>query len=170
MAAATILAVSVVNNPAPFSEQIVLQVQYECYTALQDDLEWKVIYVGSAESESHDQVLDSAFVGPVTPGTYQFRMECPPPDPARIPSADLVGVTALLLTCSYRGKEFVRVGYYVNNEYTDAALLEAPPDPPLLDKLERNVLADHPRVTTFAIEFDEPLPGGGAGGERWSDN
>jgi hypothetical protein len=28
----------------------------------------------------------------------------------------MLGVTAVLLTCSYRGQEFIRVGYYVNNE------------------------------------------------------
>lgn len=159
MAAATIIAVTVENNPAPFTEDIVLRVQYECYSALQDDLEWKVIYVGSAESEQYDQVLDSAMVGPVQPGTYQFRMECPPPDPNKIPSEDLVGVTALLLTCSYRDKEFVRVGYYVNNEYTDPELIESPPEQPRIDKLQRNVLVDHPRVTKFAIDFDGPEGG-----------
>jgi hypothetical protein len=29
----------------------------------------------------------------------------------------MLGVTVILLTCSYDGREFVRVGYYVNNEY-----------------------------------------------------
>ncbi len=56
MAAAAITQVSVVNNPAPFHEQIILEVQYECFQALKDDLEWKIIYVGSAESEEYDQV------------------------------------------------------------------------------------------------------------------
>lgn len=36
------------------------------------DLEWKLIYVGSPESEKHDQVLDSVLVGPVAPGSYRF--------------------------------------------------------------------------------------------------
>jgi hypothetical protein len=36
------------------------------------DLEWKITYVGSAESEKHDQVLDTVFVGPVSPGQYRF--------------------------------------------------------------------------------------------------
>ena len=33
----------------------------------------------------------------------------------------------VLLTCSYRNHEFVRVGYYVNIEYTDPELKENPP-------------------------------------------
>lgn len=36
------------------------------------DLEWKIIYVGSAESEEYDQVLDSVLVGPVPAGRHMF--------------------------------------------------------------------------------------------------
>lgn len=32
------------------------------------DIEWKLIYVGSAESEDYDQELDSCMVGPVPVG------------------------------------------------------------------------------------------------------
>jgi len=30
-----------------------------------EDIEWKLIYVGSAESDEHDQELDSILVGPM---------------------------------------------------------------------------------------------------------
>jgi hypothetical protein len=36
------------------------------------------------------------------------------PDAARIPPADLLGVTVILLSCHFRDKEFIRVGYYDN--------------------------------------------------------
>ena len=36
------------------------------------DLEWKITYVGSAESSDYDQVLDSVLVGPVAVGSYRF--------------------------------------------------------------------------------------------------
>ena len=36
------------------------------------DLEWKIIYVGSAESEEYDQTLDSVLVGPVPAGRQMF--------------------------------------------------------------------------------------------------
>jgi hypothetical protein len=42
------------------------------------------------------------------------------PDPKRIP--------ILLLTCAYRGQEFARIGYYINNEYIDPELKENPPE------------------------------------------
>lgn len=173
MAAASISGVTVVNNPAPFTDPIVLEVTYDCLTHLCDDLEWKVIYVGSAESEEHDQVLDSAFVGPVVPGTFKFTMEAPAPDPDKIPAADIVGVTALLLTGSYKGKEFVRVGYYVNNEYPEGDeyhKADPQPNPPLIDRLERNILAAQPRVTKFAIPFDDDPAGMVAGTELDQEN
>lgn len=61
-----------------------------------------------------------------------------------------------MTTTPGQGKEFVRVGYYVNNEYADPALAEAPPERPQLDKLQRNIMADHPRVTKFPHDFDNP--------------
>jgi hypothetical protein len=36
------------------------------------DLEWKVIYVGSAESAQYDQELDNIMVGPVPVGVNKF--------------------------------------------------------------------------------------------------
>lgn len=62
--------------------------------------------------------------------------------PARIPFKDLLGLTGLLLTCSYKGSEFVRVGWYVHIEYTDPDVdPEHPPNPPRIDQLQRNILA-----------------------------
>ena len=44
-------------------------------------------------------------------------------------------MTVVLLTCSYRDKEFVRVGYYVNNEYTEEEMKENPPARPVIEKV-----------------------------------
>uniref|UniRef100_A0A493SXU5 Anti-silencing function 1A histone chaperone n=1 Tax=Anas platyrhynchos platyrhynchos TaxID=8840 RepID=A0A493SXU5_ANAPP len=50
-------------NPFKFKSSVLIPVQ---------DLEWKIIYVGSAESEEYDQVLDSVLVGPVPAGRHMF--------------------------------------------------------------------------------------------------
>lgn len=76
-----------------------------------------------------------------------------PPDPSKIREEDIIGVTVLLLTCSYLGQEFIRVGYYVNNDYDDEQLREEPPPKVLIDRVQRNILADKPRVTKFPINF-----------------
>lgn len=150
-------------------------------------MEWKLIYVGSAEDETYDQLLESVLVGPVNVGNYRFVLQvvfddylcqvlkicksayllikitlnyflldpwqADPPDPSKIRDEDIIGVTVLLLTCSYLGQEFVRVGYYVNNDYDDEQLREEPPPRVLIDRVQRNILADKPRVTKFPINF-----------------
>jgi len=62
-------------------------------------------------------------------------------------------VTVILLSGSYKGNEFVRIGYYVNNEYDDEELNNNPPPTPLLERIRRNILAEKPRVTRFAIKW-----------------
>ena len=82
-------------------------------------------------------------------------LQASPPDLLKIPADDRLGVTAVIVTCSYREKEFIRVGYYVNNELlvpvAEGEEVPVPVDPSLL---RRNVLVDQPRVTRFPISWD----------------
>ncbi|KAL4569396.1 hypothetical protein LXL04_025032 [Taraxacum kok-saghyz] len=153
MSAVNLTNVSVLNNPSPFLSPFQFEISYECLLPLKDDLEWKLTYVGSAEDETYDQLLESVLVGPINVGNYRFVFEADPPDALKIREEDIIGVTVLLLTCSYLGQEFVRVGYYVNNDYEDEHLKEEPPHKVLIDKVQRNILADKPRVTKFPINF-----------------
>jgi len=92
----------------------------------------------------------------------------------------------LLLTCSYNGKEFIRIGYYVNVDYEDQETRDDPPETPDVGRLVRNILADKPRVTKFSISWDDEdglgnkentsgggehaakqMAGGEAGGAAW---
>jgi histone chaperone ASF1 len=74
MAAVNVLNISVLNNPAPFNQKLSFEVTFECLTALSEDLEWKVVYVGSTDPK-YDQTLDSVLVGPVPVGTSRFVLE-----------------------------------------------------------------------------------------------
>ena len=121
------------------------------------DLEWKLTYVGSATSSEHDQELDSLLVGPIPIGVNKFIFEADPPDLKKIPSSEILGVTVILLTCAYDDREFVRVGYYVNNEYDSEELNAEPPAKPIIERVRRNVLAEKPRVTRFAIKWYRAL-------------
>ncbi|KAF7860501.1 uncharacterized protein EAF02_010735 [Botrytis sinoallii] len=154
MSVVSLLGVNVLNNPAKFGDPYEFEITFECLEALQRDLEWKLTYVGSATSDEHDQELDSLLVGPIPVGTNKFLFQADAPDTKRIPDAEILGVTVILLTCAYDGREFVRVGYYVNNEYDSEELNADPPAKPLLDRVKRNVLAEKPRVTRFAIKWD----------------
>ena len=105
----------------------------------------------------HDQELDSLLVGPIPVGVNKFIFEADAPDLRRIPASEVLGVTVILLTCSYDGREFVRVGYYVNNEYDSEDLNTEPPVKPVMDRVRRNILAEKPRVTRFAIKWYHEL-------------
>lgn len=140
----TITNLIVHSDKTGFDKPFQFDIEYECLHDLPDDLEWRVIYcVGD---ESLDQELEMVLVGPVNTGHYRFWLQCNPPDVARIPVQHIVSKSVVLLTCSYHGKEMLRVGYFVNNMYEE-------------DKLVRVVLADKPRVTRFAFAYDElPAP------------
>jgi hypothetical protein len=56
MAKVHVCNVVVQNNPSRFLSKFELEITFECLEELPEDLEWKIIYVGSAESEEFDQV------------------------------------------------------------------------------------------------------------------
>jgi len=154
MSVVSLLNVNVINNPARFADKYQFEITFECLEPLTKDLEWKLTYVGSANSTEHDQELDSLLVGPIPVGVNKFVFEAEPPTLAKLPSSEILGVTVVLLTCSYDGREFVRVGYYVSNEYDSEELNNEPPKQVQTDRIVRNVLAEKPRVTRFAIKWD----------------
>lgn len=98
---------------------------------------------GSLMSDCCSAAINSAAHPTQDLTTHALGTPCLFPLSCRIPFGDLLGSTVLLLTCSYKGKEFVRVGYYVNIEYTDPELAEQnpPPNPPRIDLLQRNIMA-----------------------------
>ncbi|KAH8865657.1 Histone chaperone asf1a-A [Schistosoma japonicum] len=134
MAKVNICNVEVLNNPASFFDPFKFRITFECHEPLDDDLEWKLVYVSSAYNPSLDQTLDSVLVGPIPVGRHQFFFEANAPDPKIIPNEDIVGVTVVLIQALYRDKEFIRVGYYVNNEYKKEELRLEPPAEPILDE------------------------------------
>ncbi|KAE8213823.1 hypothetical protein CF327_g2696 [Tilletia walkeri] len=162
--------VEMTNATANFADPYIFRVTFECISPLSEDIEWKLIYVGSAASSKYDQELDSCMVGPVPVGVNSFEFEAEAPSPSKIPETDLLGVTVILLTASYKDAEFIRVGYYVNN-FLEKDYLESRPDlqqyvddpNKVLDltkvdldvtKLRREVLVSKPRVTRFNIKWD----------------
>lgn len=58
------------------------------------DIEFKVVYVGSANGAEHDQILESVMVGPVPVGVSKFLLEVP------LILLDLLTIYRLLLRIS----------------------------------------------------------------------
>ncbi|ORZ00624.1 histone chaperone [Syncephalastrum racemosum] len=159
MSLVNILNISVLDNPAPFSQPLQFEITFECNAELKNDLEWRMIYVGAAESKDYDQVLDSIMVGPVPVGVNKFVFAADAPKIELLPQHDLLDCTVILLSCLYNNQEFVRVGYYVHNEYVDEELRENPPATPRVDRLQRNILSEKPKVTRYTINWsDNPNP------------
>jgi histone chaperone ASF1 len=50
MSVVTLLDVKVLNNPAPFGAKYEFEITFESLESLQQDLDWKLTYVGSAQS------------------------------------------------------------------------------------------------------------------------
>lgn len=92
-------------------------------------------------------------VGPVPTGINRFILQADPPQPNLIANVDLIGVTIVLIVCSYMDNKFVQIGYYVNNEYAEPVDPEHFPNPVDVTKITRNILSGEPRVTRFAIPW-----------------
>jgi histone chaperone ASF1 len=145
--------VQVLDNPTKFTNPFQFEITFECASPLEDDLEWSLIYVCCPENPEKDLILDSILLGPVAVGLNKFVFQADPPELNQIPRDDLIGVTVLLLTCSYRGQEFIRVGYYLSNEYDNEEMRLNPPEVPQPQLIVRNILDERPRVTLFAIDW-----------------
>ncbi|WVR07191.1 histone chaperone ASF1 [Kwoniella sp. DSM 27419] len=149
--------IELLNNPAKFDDPYHFRIKFEAIAPLQEDLDWRLIYVGSAQSEDFDQELDNCSVGPIPAGVNAFDFEAPAPQHHLLPSTaseEILGVTVIIITASYREKEFVRVGYYVNTSYEEPEWQENPPATVQWDKLYRNVLIEKPKVTRFQNPWD----------------
>eukprot|EP00924_Labyrinthula_sp_SR-Ha-C_P007023 maker-scaffold_8-snap-gene-7.18-mRNA-1 protein AED:0.04 eAED:0.04 QI:0/0/0/1/1/1/2/0/224 len=113
--------VKVLNNPASYKDDFQFEITFENGEELPEnvDLEWRLTYVANADSDKDDQILDTMLVGPVPVGVSRFLMKAPAPDYKKIPTEKLLGVTVLFISCLFEEKEFIRIGYYVNNVYED---------------------------------------------------
>ena len=127
------------------------------------EIDWKVTYIGSTTNNKFDQILDSFSIGPLDVGVMQFMIsveliviKANAPDPQKIPTiADLLGSTAIFISVEFKGKEFFRVGYYVNNEFMNPEFNENPPSNIDVSQIQRSILIEKPVVTTHDIEWEK---------------
>ena len=120
MALVNITNLELVNNKCSFEAPFEFDITLHVVARLRADIEFRLVYVGSAHSAAHDQVLEVVQVGPLEVGTSRFVLRAPAPDFRAIPRQDLLGVTVVILTASYRGAQFFKAGCYVNNELVEA--------------------------------------------------
>nr|QSE03627.1 histone chaperone ASF1 [Metchnikovella dogieli] len=149
--------IDVCSKQAPFGEPITFQITFQCVEDIDGVIEWKMIYIGSGESEDFDQMLGRVSIGPIPRGLNRFVFEGCAPDITRIPHDEIVDVTVVLLIGTYKEQEFVRVGYYIRNEYTgpeqntDSEEGAVPKELRAEDLTRVFVSNETPRVTYFPI-------------------
>lgn len=100
-------------------------------------------------------------------GELKKTFQADAPDHTKIPVKDLLGATVVLISCSYHGQEFIRVGlsistlalltfmlqvgYFVHNDYESEELRETPPETPdLTQPITRSLFVRHNFGAIFA--------------------
>ena len=173
MAAVNVLNVKYLNpNPCSATSSLEFEITMECIAQLEaKEVEWTMTYVGSAQDNKYDQLLDSVEVETMM-ATMKFVFEARAANLFLVPKEDQLDNSAVILSAKYRGREFCRVGYYMRHEYplefieslrvhNDSALPLVEPELPCGDKLNLQVLqrlvdVENPRVTHYLIDWDAP--------------
>ena len=155
MASINILNIIPNNTTSKFTDPFSFEIIFEVLSNLKKEIEWKMIYIGSAEDKKYDQILETIEIdGPFHLGSMKFEFTGEAPDISTIPESEVLGVTAIILCCSYNNQEFFRCGYYLNNIYDNEDMNMNPPEKVDKDRIIRSLLADKPRITRFDIEWD----------------
>ena len=138
-------------NPGPYGSPLKWRLRMEATQLLSDPMSISFVWVGSSRSSAHDQVLDTFDVGPFLVGITEFELECDGPNLAAIPREDVLGVTVLFLSFSFRGQEFLRVGYYTQVAYFNDEMNAYPPPEVVPEQLGHFLVMNQPAVTIVPI-------------------
>ena len=139
---------------AKFSEPYSFEIIFEVLSELKNEIEWKMVYITS-DNEKNDQILNEIEIDPPNQlGQMRFEFTGDAPKIEKIPENDLIGVAAILLSCSYNNQEFFRCGYYLNINYDNEEMNINMPEKVMVDHLVRNLLADKPRIVRYEIDWE----------------
>ena len=158
MSSINILNIIPKTTTSKFTDPFSFEIIFEVLSELKKEMEWKMIYIGSAEDKKYDQILETIEIdGPFHLGSMKFEFTGEAPDISLIPESELLGVTAIVLCCSYNNQEFFRCGYYLNNLYDNEEMNLNPPEKVDKNHILRSLLADKPRITRFDIDWDNDV-------------
>ena len=141
--------VTVVQPKGLFTDEIKFDIEFECTSPIADYIKWEVTYCGSAISHEYDQILTTAFVGPIEVGMNRFVLVASPPKIELIPFDELV-LSVIMLSAYYKDQEFIRIGHFVSND--------VPPEVQSIDQLdvptmERSIDVEKPTVHISQINW-----------------
>lgn len=140
--------VKVLENPSNFLQPFQFKITFTADEDLKnDEYEWKIVYVGSAESKDFDQVLLSESLGFYSKGQHDLILRSTSIDPYKIPKDELLAPSIVLLVGYHKNKQFFQVGYLVVKEYLDD---EEPDVITEYDKLQKTIVEDFTRIISDA--------------------
>ena len=154
MSSVSVLNIIPKNPITKFTDNFAFEIIIEVLSELKKEIEWKMVYITS-ENQKDDQILNEIEIDPPNQlGQMKFVFEGDAPDITKIPENDVIGVAAILLCCSYNGKEFFRCGYYLNITYDNEEMNINMPEKINVEHLVRNMLSDKPRIVKYEIDWE----------------
>ena len=140
-------------NPAQFGSLMSWTLRVEVLEHLPDPISVRFVWVGSAHSCDHDQILDEFDVGPFPTGTSEFTLQCDGPNAKMLPADEVIGVTAMQVFFVYQGQPFLKLGYYAQVAYFDDAINTNPPPHVVPELLGRFLVMNQPSLVPVPIEW-----------------
>ena len=140
--------VTICNPNGKFTDEIVFDIEFQCTKPMKIPVNWKVIYMGSADSHEHDQVTRSIDVGPTEVGVNRVVFRAKPPEAKKIPF-DEFPLAMINLQAFYKEQEFFHACYFVSNEIGNATTLEELD----LSTVVREIDTNQPTIHTYQINW-----------------
>ena len=144
-------------EPEPFESPIRLKIYPELLSPIKEQIEVKVIYVGSASDSSYDQILDNVLIPLSEVGCFEFDLNVTAPDYSKIPTIDLLGPSALMICVFYKKNEFFRCSYFLNNNDITRGEDNNGFDESNfnINNVYRCILAKKPRIKLYDIDWTD---------------
>ena len=140
--------ISFQRGGSKMEEALQLEVKFDCLKQIDNEIEWRVVYVADPNDSSQDQVLDQIFMDSLDYGASSFEWEVPAPDYSRLASPfDVFDTAILMVIILIEGREFFRCSYLMSCEYASEEMRDNPPERVEWAHLHRKISANNPVIT-----------------------
>ena len=142
------------NHIERFTDPYSFEIHLDFISVIQKELKWKMVYICSEKKED-DQILNEMqFTPPNQISQMKLEFIGDPPNIEKIPKKDIIGLSAVLLCCSYNEEEFFRCGFYINTSFDNDEMNLKIPEIIDVNYLIRNIV-NKPRIVIYQIKWDD---------------
>lgn len=140
--------VNVVSVESKFYDEIVFDVEIECFERISTYTKWEVVYASTTTVQ--DQILTTVYVGPIEIGVNRFVIKSPPPDISKFSDFNDYCFSLVMLKAYYDEQEFIRISYYATHTYTEGQTSISDIN---LNEAERKIEVDRALVKKSKIKW-----------------